>query len=119
MESFEAELIKPYGLHLIAETDEGLKGYIFCWQVADELHIANLAVDPEYRHHGIAQKLVIAAIDQAGSITFVYLEVRESNIAARRLYEKLGFQSMGIRKKYYSDNHEDAVLMALTIQLKQ
>lgn len=118
MESFEAELVKTYGLHLISETDEGLNGYIFCWQVEDELHIANLAVAPAWRHHGIAQALVTAAIDKAESLAFVYLEVRESNIAARKLYEKLGFGSMGIRKKYYADN-EDAVLMALTLHPKQ
>ena len=72
-----------------------------------------VAVLPEYRRQGIAQELIIQAIDIAKSkgAQYVYLEVRVSNIAAINLYKKHGFYQIGLRKEYYSDNLEDALTM--------
>ncbi len=90
-------------------------GYIVYWVVAGEIHILNLAVAPQHRRRGIAKTLVLAALGhaRAGGAETAYLEVRQSNIAAQRLYEGLGFVKITIRKNYYDMPVEDAVVMAL------
>ena len=88
-------------------------GYHFFWMVADEVHILNLAVDPAIQGRGIGRQLMAFAIEfgiERGA-SCVLLEVRVSNGAALRLYRGLGFQEIGIRKKYYSENQEDAYVM--------
>lgn len=90
-------------------------GAIIVWVIVDEAHISTLAVHPDYRRHGTAQKLLVRALSlaaQAGA-TQALLEVRAGNLAAQNLYRKLGFEILGIRKGYYQDNHEDALLMTL------
>ena len=89
---------------------------IVVWLILDEAHISTLAVHPEYRRRGIAQQLlakVLLVCAQTGA-TQVYLEVRANNHAAQRLYHKFGFVAVGIRKGYYQDTGEDAVLMTLS-----
>ena len=83
------------------------------WLVLDEGHITNIAVHPDYRGRGIGEKLVLAMLELArnSGIAGVTLEVRVSNNAAKKLYNKLGFVDSGIRKGYYSDTGEDAVIM--------
>ena len=89
---------------------------IVVWLILDEAHISTLAVHPEYRRRGIAQQLlakVLLVCAQTGAAQ-VYLEVRANNHAAQRLYHKFGFVAEGIRKGYYQDTGEDAVLMTLS-----
>ena len=90
-------------------------GVVVCWLVADEVHIANLSVHPDYRRKKIASRLLCTALDamiSQGAVTST-LEVRASNQAAQRLYSRFGYQVMGRRPGYYLDNHEDAILLTL------
>ncbi len=100
---------------LTGENDPILVGMIVAWLIVDEIHIATLAVHPEYRRRKIGHKLLaITLIDGVKSgATCSFLEVRHSNVAARALYESFGYEKSGIRKAYYKDNFEDAILMDL------
>jgi ribosomal-protein-alanine N-acetyltransferase len=83
--------------------------------MADEAHIVTIATRGTHRGHGIGEALLISAIEtaQARSQPLVTLEVRVSNDAAIALYEKYGFQEVGRRPRYYSDNHEDAYVLTI------
>ena len=110
---FAAELRKPSALALGAYVGGELVGFAFVSRYVDAWHVMNVAVSPEYRRRGIATELLerlfeITAGDQRRGYT---LEVRVSNLGAIRLYEQLGFQSRGIRRGYYTDNREDALIM--------
>ena len=96
-----------------APADERLLGFIGIWLMVGEAHIVTVAVRDEYRRMGIGERLLIACIEMALGYDqeVVTLEVRRSNQAAQRLYEKYGFAHVGVRVRYYSDNHEDAVIM--------
>lgn len=114
VESFETEILRNnVALYLIAEINETVVGYAGLWCVLDEGHITNVAVHPDYRKKGIGEALVSVLIDHtsANGIKSHTLEVRPSNAAAIALYTKFGFQPAGIRKKYYEDNGEDAIIM--------
>lgn len=93
-------------------------GFILFWEVYDELHILNIAVHPGFRRRGIARNLIQALLAHGRMNRFKYvtLEVRCSNIAAMNLYRNLSFRIEGVRKGYYSDNNEDALIMAHYIQ---
>lgn len=99
--------------YFVAEKDGKIIGYGGMWVIIDEAHITNLAVLTEYRGQGVGQALVDALKDQAReeNCRAATLEVRLSNLIARRLYEKSGFAPVGIRPRYYSDNNEDALIM--------
>ena len=88
---------------------------IVTWLIVDELHIATLAVDPAYRRQGIAQRLLAFTLLDAlrSGAVCSFLEVRAGNLAARSLYSRFGYMEVGIRKRYYQDNGEDAVMMNL------
>jgi [ribosomal protein S18]-alanine N-acetyltransferase len=111
---FAAELRKPGSLALGALLDDGtIVGYAFVSRYVDAWHVMNIAVTPSYRRRGIATALLerlleVTAVDPRRGHT---LEVRVSNVGAIRLYERLGFQSRGIRRGYYTDNREDALIM--------
>jgi len=111
---FAAELRKPSALALGAYLDTGdLVAYAFVSRYVDAWHVMNVAVAPAFRRRGIATELLqrlfeVTASDQRRGYT---LEVRVSNSGAIRLYEALGFQSRGIRRGYYTDNREDALIM--------
>ena len=110
---FDGEVQNSKAYYLVA-TDAGEPvGYCGIQTVLDEGDITNIAVLPDYRKSGIASTLLEGIIDYALSkdITFITLEVRESNINAIRLYEKFGFELAGKRKNYYPDNRETALLM--------
>jgi len=101
--------------------DEGLVGYICFWEFAGEIHLMNLAVHPDKRAKGFGQymlKRMIEAGISKGDQT-VWLEVRPSNVAARRLYEKACFEETGRRPHYYKDTHEDAIVMSLFLKEKK
>lgn len=89
-------------------------GFSGIWLMAGEAHVTNLAVRRLYQGKGIGELLLLATIDLATEIkaSFMTLEVRASNIVAQHLYGKYGFMQMGIRRGYYLDNHEDAVIMS-------
>jgi ribosomal-protein-alanine N-acetyltransferase len=92
-----------------------LAGYIVCWVVADEVHILDLATRSDLRKRGIARNLVLAALRTAyarGALR-AFLEVRESNRAALKLYEGLGFERTQVRVEYYDLPIEDAIVMLL------
>ncbi|MGR3762487.1 ribosomal protein S18-alanine N-acetyltransferase [Rossellomorea sp. NS-SX7] len=99
--------------YLVAEDGEHVAGYCGVWLVVDEAHITNVAVLPDYRGQGLGEALMqkIMEISKKVGARVMTLEVRVSNKAAQGLYRKMGFQDGGIRKRYYSDNQEDALVM--------
>jgi ribosomal-protein-alanine N-acetyltransferase len=88
-------------------------GFVGLWFMVDEAHLSNIAVRESHRRHGVGEHLLIAALDVAieRNAAFMTLEVRASNDAGQALYAKCGFEHVGVRRAYYSDNKEDAVLM--------
>ena len=113
-ESMEKELIGNDQAHyLVVEIDEKVVGYAGFWQVLDEGHIMNIAVAPEVRGQGLGEELMRAMLQQGAQLGIIYwtLEVRVSNVAAIKLYEKVGFTSAGIRPGYYEKPKEDANIM--------
>jgi [ribosomal protein S18]-alanine N-acetyltransferase len=112
---FASEMAKPSSISLGAfstETGE-LVGYLVISRYVDAWHVMNIAVAPEYRRQGIAVALFERLFETTASDgrRGYTLEVRISNEAAIRLYERLGFQSRGVRRGYYTDNREDALIM--------
>ncbi len=93
---------------------EYIIGFAGIWIMADEAHITNIAVRELYRHRGIGEALLISVIDLSVKLNarIVTLEVRASNIGAQNLYRKYGFVQVGLRRGYYIENKEDAVLMS-------
>ena len=91
-------------------------GFLGTWYMHDEAHIVSIGVRSDYRGFGIGELLLIGAIEQAQRrrMQAVTLEVRVSNYVAQNLYKKYGFQKMGVRKGYYSDNREDALIMTVS-----
>jgi [ribosomal protein S18]-alanine N-acetyltransferase len=99
--------------YLVARIDREIVAYGGMWVMVDEAHITTFAVDPAWRRQGIGERLLLALLDLARDrhAREATLEVRLSNLAARRLYEKYGFRPVGLRPRYYSDNNEDALIM--------
>lgn len=116
--TFRGLMRRPSAALLVAETDDELTGYSVMWFAADEGELGDIAVVPERRGEGIGRKLLRESISVAASrgTRSLYLEVRESNGAARRLYEKVGFSVVGVRKQYYTEPVEDAIVMKLDVQ---
>ena len=111
---FVLELSKPSGICLgIDDGRGGLSGYLVCSRYADVWHLMNVAVAPERRRAGIATTLMRSLFHAAGPDARVTLEVRTSNAAAIRMYERFGFRPAGHRRRYYHDNGEDALIMWL------
>lgn len=103
----------PYATYIGLELDGRLVGYGGFWLILDEAHITNIAVLPEYRGQKLGEALLKELIDRIikkGAMR-VILEVRISNTIAQNLYRKFGFEQCAIRKNYYSDNNEDAIIM--------
>jgi len=97
---------------------DGVLGYVVAWFVADEGEIANLAVAPAGRGSGIGKTLLDAALEEGGrrGVDAVYLEVRDSNERARRLYHSRGFEEVGRRREYYRRPVEDAIVLRRTLR---
>ena len=111
---FDAELRKPSSLALGAFTvDDVLVGYAFVSRYVDAWHVMNVAVADSFRRRGIASALLgrLFEVTESDSRRGYTLEVRVSNAGAIRLYEQLGFEQRGIRRGYYTDNREDALIM--------
>lgn len=111
--SFVNELDHPHGVFLVALDGDEVVGYGGVWVMIDEAHVTTVAVAPEHRRRGIGRRIVAALLEAAAErgTTCATLEVRASNGAAIGLYESLGFVRSAIRKRYYPDNREDAVVM--------
>ncbi|MFB6468469.1 ribosomal protein S18-alanine N-acetyltransferase [Cytobacillus sp. Hz8] len=113
-EAFVNEMTRnQYAVYIVVEVNEQIVGYCGMWLVVDEAHITNVAVLPEYRGQKIGEALMRKTMEFAsahGAVTMT-LEVRVSNMIAQSLYRKLGFMDGAIRKSYYTDNHEDALVM--------
>lgn len=105
------------GIFLVAEQEGVIVGYVGCQTVLDEGYITNVAVLPTYRKQGIGRALLteLAAIAKEQALCFVTLEVRQSNQAAQRLYKAMGYIEVGMRKRFYTQPTEDAVLMTWNI----
>lgn len=113
-DAFIQEVTRNKFARYISATINGrVVGYAGMWKICDEGHITNIAVHPEFRENGIGSMLLEYLIDIARNegIVRMTLEVRKSNLAAQKLYSKYGFKPYGIRKGYYADNNEDAVIM--------
>ena len=114
-DSYIQELTNPIARYLVAKIDNKVIGFVGTWIVLDESHITNIAVHPNYRKQGIASKLLekfLTYCKSQGCVAYT-LEVRSSNKGAKALYEKYNFKQDGIRKGYYEDNKEDAIIMWL------
>lgn len=114
LESLTKELTNPVAEYQIAEIDHQIIGYGGLWCIMDEGEITNIAVDHQHRKQGVGEVILEALLKQAQlrNLSVIHLEVRSSNVAARKLYEKFGFESISIRKNYYKQPLEDAVIMA-------
>jgi ribosomal-protein-alanine N-acetyltransferase len=108
---FVLELSKPSGICLAAMVENELAGYMVCSRYDTVWHVMNIAVEPERRRRGIGSALIVALLDRVGADARITLEVRRSNTGAVALYERFGFRSAGVRRRYYADNGEDAVIM--------
>ncbi|MBV8598391.1 MAG: ribosomal protein S18-alanine N-acetyltransferase [Actinobacteria bacterium] len=110
---FASELAKSSSICLGAVDGEQLVGYVINSRYVDAWHVMNVAVDPDYQQRGIATRLLerLFELTQNDGRRGYTLEVRVSNAQAIRLYERLGFERRGIRRGYYTDNREDALIM--------
>jgi ribosomal-protein-alanine N-acetyltransferase len=99
--------------YVVARAGDEVVGFAGLWVMVDEAHVTTFAVDPRWRRRGVGEWLLLALFDLAEGrhAREATLEVRLSNMPARRLYEKYGFRPVGIRPRYYSDNGEDALVM--------
>jgi ribosomal-protein-alanine N-acetyltransferase len=116
LEIFRSGMSLPFS-HTWVVKDEGgrVAGYVCFWLVMDEVHLLDLAVDNLHRRQGIGEAAVRKVIEWSAKqeATMIFLEVRESNHAARALYEKLGFVFFSRRRDYYRKPREDALVMVL------
>ncbi|CAM2980214.1 ribosomal protein S18-alanine N-acetyltransferase [Paenibacillus sediminis] len=113
-DAFRNEMtINHFARYIIMELDGKPIGYAGMWTIVDEAHVTNIAVLKAYRGYKLGELLLNELMKTASSIGMskMTLEVRVSNQIARNLYEKMGFKPAGVRKGYYSDNHEDAIIM--------
>ncbi len=115
-QAFESELNNQYSTYFVCSDildEKGVIGYVGYWKVLDEGHITTIAVDSSYRRRHIADILLYKIIQDAikKNILWLTLEVRNSNLAAINLYKKFKFSQLGIRKGYYQDNNEDALIL--------
>jgi len=106
-------LFRPKGGLTSTNSQQRIAGFLGTWYMTDEAHIVSVGVKTEYRGYGIGELLIIGAVEQAiaRSARVVTLEVRVSNHVARNLYAKYGFEEKGLRKAYYTNDREDAVIM--------
>jgi ribosomal-protein-alanine N-acetyltransferase len=109
---FVLELSKPGGVCLAALRDDRIVAYCICSRYDIVWHLMNIAVDPDHRREGLATALLTELVHRVGGEEArLTLEVRESNHGAIDLYARFGFLAAGIRRRYYQDNGEDALIM--------
>lgn len=111
---FEEDFDRGFSDTLVAEGPGGeVLGYAVCWTIAGESHLLNIAVHPAHRGRGIGRAILSECIRRSARLGAgrIFLEVRAGNEAAQRLYASMGFVFRGIRKGYYTDTGEDAVVL--------
>jgi ribosomal-protein-alanine N-acetyltransferase len=112
---YEEELSRAdvCSIYVIRVPEASVAGYCAFWRVADEIHINNLAVRPDLRRRGLGRRLLAGVLDAAAAAGArrATLEVRRSNLAAIRLYAQAGFREAGVRRNYYTQPVEDALLL--------
>ena len=115
---FENDINNKNAFYVLCIHKDRVVAYCGLYKVLDEADITNIAVHPDYRKKGVATQILnkVFSYCKDNFITTLNLEVRKSNISAISLYEKNGFEIVGERKNYYSDNHEDAYLMTKHIK---
>lgn len=120
LQSFRRELTLPFSRITLATVAEprpsSTVGFLCRWLIADECHVLNVAVHPDFRRHGVGIYLMESAIAEARAkqATCITLEVRRSNVAARQLYRRLNFEERRLRRHYYGPG-EDAIVMELEL----
>ncbi|MGG3467273.1 ribosomal protein S18-alanine N-acetyltransferase [Neobacillus pocheonensis] len=113
-EAFYNELHNnKFAVYIVLEEDKKIIGYSGTWVVIDEAHVTNVAIMPGYRGRQLGETMMrkLMSVAREMGAKSMTLEVRVTNHVAQSLYRKLGFQNGGIRKNYYSDNQEDALVM--------
>ena len=112
-DAFESEMKNVAARYLVAEKNGNVIGYAGAWIILDESHITNIAVLKDERGQGIGRQLTHGLMQYLSNLGAAYatLEVRKSNEVAQNLYKSLGFIKLGVRKRYYEDNGEDALIM--------
>ena len=116
-ELLRRELTHDWSTILLALEGGRVVGFVIFWVVVDEIHVLNVAVDPVHRRRGIARILLAELLDRgrANGLSMATLEVRRSNEAALALYAGLGFRNVGVRKGYYVEEREDAIVMTMDL----
>lgn len=111
--AFAENFYQESSVYILAENSSGIIGFGGMQIILDEAHIMNVAVTSNFRRMGAADKIIELMQSEAKKrgVAAMFLEVRMGNIAAQALYKKHGFSVMGVRKHYYSDNNEDAIIM--------
>jgi len=112
--AFEQELrANRLARYIVARAGDRIVGFAGIWMMVDEAHVTTFGVHPDWRRQAIGRQLLLNLVELADSIGArrLTLEVRESNIAARVLYQRFGFEVVGRRKAYYTDDGEDALVM--------
>jgi ribosomal-protein-alanine N-acetyltransferase len=117
MKAFKSEIQNKSACLWVLIEDQILSGYMCFWMFDSEIQLINIAVHPEKRQRGLGEYLLTKMIEDCISKAkhYIWLEVRPSNAAAKRLYQKMGFGEVGRRKRYYSDTNEDAIVMSLAL----
>ncbi len=113
-EAFYNELVhNHFANYLVMVWRDTIIGYAGLWTILDEAHVTNIAIGAAYRGRKLGERLLtdLMSLAIARGMKRITLEVRVSNTIAQRLYEKFGFYPEGVRQRYYSDNHEDAIIM--------
>ncbi len=116
-EAFAEAIRNPKGLNRVAENRSGLVGYLTAFRVLDEVFLTNLLVISRNRRRGVGERLLKNLIERVATegVKQIFLEVRETNDAAIRLYEKMNFSVVAVRKGYYVDTGEDALVMQISL----
>jgi ribosomal-protein-alanine N-acetyltransferase len=115
---FSEELNNPIAFYIVAVIEQEIVGYAGMWLIIDEAHITNIAVDPKHRRRNIASTMVRLLIEKAREMNLkaMTLEVRTGNFEAIELYKRFGFKTEGLRKGYYREDGEDALIMWLLLE---
>jgi len=118
MRIFEREIEAQNSYKKVVRFSGSVVAYIVTWTIYDEVHILNIAVHPDFRNIGLGEMLLRDCLGYSydKGLKLAVLEVRISNKSAIRLYEKIGFKTMRVRKKYYTDTGEDAYVMMYELE---
>ena len=118
--AFKGEVENPgvsFPYVIVLKGEERIVGHIIYWRIKEEVQISNIAIHPDFRGLGIGKKVMSTIMDKIKKegVSYIFLEVRPSNNRAVALYKKLGFQKLGLRKNYYHNPVEDAIIMGKSL----